>query len=202
MTVPSRRETRDGSERDRVLHPTEAIVTRSKAASIKSVATLLAMVLLASGGIAKTALAALPVGATAPDFELQQALKRGPVVLYFFPAAFTTGCTIEAHDFADATDAFNRMGATVIGVTAGNVERVTEFSKVACRDKFAVAADPGAKIAARYDALMDVPGRTLSNRTSFVIAPDGKILLSYTDGDPDNHIQKALDAVKGYRDRS
>ena len=214
MTVPSWRETRDGSERDRVLHPTEAIVTRSKAASIKSVATLLAMVLLASGGIARTALAALPVGATAPDFELQaarggksldfklqQALKRGPVVLYFFPAAFTTGCTIEAHDFADATDAFNRMGATVIGVTAGNVERVTEFSKVACRDKFAVAADPGAKIAARYDALMDVPGRTLSNRTSFVIAPDGKILLSYTDGDPDNHIQKALDAVKGYRDR-
>ena len=173
-----------------------------------------ALALLACGGIATTARAALPVGATAPDFQLeaarggkamefslQQALHRGPVVLYFFPAAFTSGCTIEAHDFADATDAFDRMGATVIGVTAGNVDRVTEFSKVACRDRFAVAADPGAKIAARYDALLNVPGRTLSNRTSFVIAPDGKILLSYTDGDPDNHIRKALDAVKAYRAR-
>ena len=175
---------------------------------------LAAATLIASGGAARNARAALPVGATAPDFELagakggkalefslQQALHRGLVVLYFFPAAFTTGCTIEAHDFADATDAFGRMGATVIGVTAGNVERVTEFSKVECRDKFAVAADPGAKVAARYDTLMNVPGRTLSNRTSFVIAPDGKILLSYTDGDPDNHIRKALDAVKEYRAR-
>ena len=94
------------------------------------------------------------------------------------------------------------MGATVIGVTAGNVDRVTEFSKVECRDKFAVAADPGAKIAARYDTLMNVPGRTLSNRTSFVIAPDGKILLSYTDSDPDTHIEKALAAVRQYRERS
>ncbi len=175
---------------------------------------LLAAALLAVGGMSRSASAALPVGAIAPDFELQaalggrtmafslqQALHRGPVVLYFFPAAFTAGCTIEAHDFADATDAFNKLGATVIGVTAGNVERVAEFSKVECRDRFAVAADPGAKIAARYETLMDVPGRTLSNRTSFVIAPNGRILLSYTDRDPDGHIRKALDAVKEYRER-
>ena len=133
------------------------------------------------------------------SFSLRQALGRGPVVLYFFPAAFTSGCTIEAHDFADATDAFNRMGATVIGVTAGNVERVAEFSKVACRDKFAVAADPGAMVAARYDTVIHPGGLTLSNRTSFVIAPDGRILLSYTDSDPDNHIRKAMDAVTAYR---
>ena len=100
--------------------------------------------------------AALPVGAQAPAFELQgalagkpiafslqQALQKGPVVLYFFPAAFTAGCTIEAHAFAEATDEFNKMGATVIGVTAGNTDQVSDFSKLECRDKFAVAADPG-----------------------------------------------------------
>lgn len=97
--------------------------------------------------------AALPVGAKAPAFELQgalagkpiafslqQALQKGPVVLYFFPAAFTAGCTIEAHAFAEATDEFNKMGATVIGVTAGNTDQVSDFSKLECRDKFAVAA--------------------------------------------------------------
>ena len=86
--------------------------------------------------------AALPVGAKAPAFELQgalagkpiafslqQALQKGPVVLYFFPAAFTAGCTIEAHAFAEATDEFNKMGATVIGVTAGNTDQVSDFSK-------------------------------------------------------------------------
>jgi hypothetical protein len=100
-------------------------------------------------------IAALPQGSAAPNFTLDaakggkqfhftlnQSLRKGPVVLYFFPAAFTPGCTIEAHLFAEATDSFSKMGATVVGVTAGNVERVAEFSKVECRDKFAVAADP------------------------------------------------------------
>ncbi|WP_245546353.1 peroxiredoxin [Frateuria aurantia] len=156
--------------------------------------------------------AALPAGTHAPDFNvkaalagkpmsfsLEQALRKGPVVLYFFPAAFTSGCTIEAHDFAEATDAFKKLGATVIGVTAGNIDRVAEFSKVECRDKFAVAADPGAKVAASYHTTIQVQGRTLSDRTSFVIAPDGRILLSYTDRNPDAHIQKAMDAVKAWR---
>lgn len=155
--------------------------------------------------------AALPVGAQAPGFELQavlagkpltfslqQALKKGPVVLYFFPAAFSKGCTIEAHDFAEATDDFNKLGATVVGVTAGNVDQVDEFSKLECRDKFTVAADPGAKIAAQYQTLMEMKGKTLSDRTSFVIAPDGKILLSYTDRNPEAHIQKTMEAVKHY----
>ncbi|NIF23720.1 MULTISPECIES: peroxiredoxin [Pantoea] len=156
--------------------------------------------------------AALPVGAQAPDFKLQgalggkaltfslqDALKKGPVVLYFFPAAFSAGCTIEAHDFAEATDGFNKLGATVVGVTAGNVEQVSDFSKLECRDKFTVAADPGAKIATEYKNTMVHDGKTLSDRTSYVIAPDGKILLSYTDRNPEVHIQKAMDAVKQYR---
>lgn len=155
--------------------------------------------------------AALPVGAKAPDFELQgalagkpltfslqQALQKGPVVLYFFPAAFSAGCTIEAHDFAEATDDFKKMGATVIGVTAGNTEQISDFSKLECRDKFAVAADPGAKVAAEYKTLMQIKGKTLSDRTSYVIAPNGNILLSYTDRNPDTHIEKALAAVKEY----
>lgn len=155
--------------------------------------------------------AALPAGAQAPNFELQGALagnpltfslqdtlKKGPVVLYFFPAAFTKGCTIEAHDFAEASDDFKKLGATVIGVTAGNVEQVGEFSKLECRDKFAVAADPGAKVAAEYKTQMQMNGKTVSDRTSYVIAPDGKILLSYTDRNPDAHIQKTMDAVKQY----
>lgn len=155
--------------------------------------------------------AALPTGAQAPDFKLQgalagkpltfslqQALQKGPVVLYFFPAAFSKGCTIEAHAFAEATDDFKKLGATVVGVTAGNTDQVDEFSKLECRDKFTVTADPGAKVAAQYDTLMQMKGKTLSDRTSFVIAPDGKILLSYTDRDPETHIQKTMEAVKQY----
>jgi peroxiredoxin len=173
---------------------------------------LAAAAVVATAGYAATAAAALPEGAKAPDFELKgalagkpttfslkQALHKGPVVLYFFPAAFTSGCTVEAHDFAEVTDQFKQLGATIIGVTAGNVDRVAEFSSVECRNKFEVAADPGAKIAARYDAVMP-NNNTLSDRTSFVIAPNGRILMSYTDGNPDAHIQKTLDAVKAYRD--
>ncbi|CAI8915475.1 MULTISPECIES: peroxiredoxin [Kosakonia] len=155
--------------------------------------------------------AALPTGSQAPDFKLQgalagkpltfslqQALQKGPVVLYFFPAAFSKGCTIEAHAFAEATDDFKKLGATVIGVTAGNTDQIDEFSKLECRDKFTVTADPGAKVAAQYDTLMKMNGKTLSDRTSYVIAPDGKILLSYTDRNPETHIQKTMEAVKQY----
>lgn len=160
------------------------------------------------------AVAALPEGAKAPDFRLDaalagkpmpfslaKALQKGPVVLYFFPAAFTQGCTLEAHAFAEATDDFSKLNATVIGVTAGNADRVAEFSKLECRDKFAVAADPGAKVAAEYQTQFRTKdGKALSERTSFVIAPDGKILLSYTDPNPELHIQKTMGAVKAWHE--
>ncbi|PKQ00884.1 MAG: peroxiredoxin [Alphaproteobacteria bacterium HGW-Alphaproteobacteria-13] len=158
-------------------------------------------------------LAALQQGAQAPDFtlnaaqggkpftlSLKQTLKQGPVVLYFFPAAFTPGCTVEAHLFAEATDDFQRLGARVIGVTAGNIDRVAEFSRSECRDKFAVAADPGARVAARYDTAVAGPNQTMiSNRTSFVIAPNGTILLSYTDRSPQAHVEKTMAAVRAWR---
>ena len=84
-------------------------------------------------------------------------------------------------------------------MTAGNTDQIAKFSQLECRDKFTVAADPGAKVAAEYKSTMDFKGKTFSDRTSYVIAPDGKILLSYTDNNQDAHIQKAMDAVKKYR---
>src|SRR5690606_25822392 len=102
----------------------------------------------AAAFLAVPAFAGLAVGAKAPDFitqaslagkrfdfKLSDALKRGPVVLYFFPAAFTKGCTIEAHEFAEATDDFKKLGATVIGMSADNIETLNRFSREACRDK-------------------------------------------------------------------
>jgi peroxiredoxin len=155
--------------------------------------------------------AALTVGAKAPDFAvkaalagkqfdftLADALKKGPVVLYFFPAAFTPGCTIEAHDFAEATDKFNALGATVIGVTAGNADRVTEFSSVECRNKFAVAADPDEKVIKAYDATLKQKPEW-SDRTSYVIAPDHTILMAYTDLNPDKHVDLTMEAVKKWK---
>ncbi len=155
--------------------------------------------------------AALKVGDHAPDFsaqasqggkqfsfKLSDALRKGPVVLYFFPAAFTSGCTIEAHEFADASADYQKMGATLIGVTAGNIDRLTEFSVSECRSKFAVAADPGAKIAASYKSTLAIyPGH--SDRTSYVIAPDGRVILAYSNLGPDKHVAQTLAAVKTFR---
>jgi peroxiredoxin Q/BCP len=118
------------------------------------------------------------------------------VVLYFFPAAFTPGCTIEARLFAEATDEFAKQGATVVGVTAGNIDRVAEFSKVECRDKFAVAADPGAAVAKKYDALLAARPEW-SSRTSYVIGKDGKIIEAYSDMNPNKHVEMTMAAVKG-----
>jgi peroxiredoxin len=160
---------------------------------------------------AAPAVAALKVGAAAPDFSAQasqagkqfpfrlsDALKKGPVVLYFFPAAFTSGCTIEAHEFAEASDDYKKLGATLIGVTAGNIDRLTEFSVSECRSKFPVAADPHAVIAKNYGAVLAVyPG--LSDRTSYVIGPDDKVLFVYSNPGPDQHVAKTLEAVKAWR---
>jgi len=175
--------------------------------------------LLAAGAVAlclaaaPAAFAALAVGDKAPDFaaqasmagkqfpfKLKEALRKGPVVLYFFPAAFTSGCTIEAHDFADAQPQYQALGATLMGITAGNIDRLTEFSVSECRSKFPVAADPGAKIAGAYKATLALrPG--WSDRTSYVIAPDGKILLAYSDLKPNDHVAQTLAAVKAWRDK-
>jgi peroxiredoxin len=155
-----------------------------------------------------SALAALQPGAHAPDFTTQatlagnafqfslaDALKKGPVVLYFYPAAFTPGCTVEAHDFAEATADFQALGATVIGVSHDDIETLNRFSVSECRNKFAVAADPDQHIMKAYDAVLKLKP-TLADRTSYVIAPDGTIIYSYTALNPDQHVANTLAAVQ------
>jgi peroxiredoxin Q/BCP len=166
---------------------------------------------LAGALLALPAFASLNVGDKAPDFTTQAslggkvfnfnlagALKNGPVVLYFYPAAFTTGCTIEAHDFAEATEQYKALGATVIGVSHDNIDTLTKFSVSECRSKFAVAADPDEAIIKSYDAVL-AKKPEYSDRTSYVITPDGKIIYTYTDLKPDHHVENTLAALKEWK---
>jgi peroxiredoxin len=156
------------------------------------------------------AFAELKPGDKAPDFAVQaslggkvfnfvlaEALKQGPVVLYFYPAAFTSGCTIEAHNFAEAVDKFKEQQATVIGISTDNIDTLNKFSVSECRSKFAVAADPDARIAKSYDSVL-LWKSGWSSRTSYVIAPDGKIIYAYTAMSPDKHVANTLDAVRNW----
>jgi thioredoxin-dependent peroxiredoxin len=155
--------------------------------------------------------AALAIGATAPDFSadaalggqpyrfaLADSLKKGPVVLYFYPKAFTSGCTVEAHQFAEATPKFAALGATVLGMSNDDIDTLKKFSVEACRNQFAVAADPGAKIIKQYDANLAVMPN-MADRISYVISPQGKVLLAYSSMDPDGHVNAALKAVTQWR---
>lgn len=179
---------------------------RKTFSSIAAAGLTLAL-MLASGA----AHASLPVGAKAPafatkgakggqemTFNLAQALKRGPVVLYFYPKAFTQGCTLEAHAFAEATEDFAKLHATVIGMSADDLPTLKKFSTEECRDKFAVAmATP--KIVKDYDVAMTPrPGMPegMTQRVSYVIAPDGKITLVHSDMDYRHHVTMTLDAVR------
>jgi len=163
--------------------------------------------------LATPALAELKPGAKAPEFSapaylagqpftfnLADALKKGPVVVYFFPAAHTKGCNLEAHLFSEAIDKFKAEKASVIGVTAGNVDQLADFSKETehCGGKFPVAADPGVKIAKEYDAVL-AQKPDWSNRTSYVVAPNGQIIDVYSNLDPTEHVDKTLAAVTAWR---
>ncbi|AMO71032.1 peroxiredoxin [Sphingorhabdus sp. M41] len=177
----------------------------------KWIVTLLAVALI--GGAAfvyytrSTNSEPLEIGVTAPDFtttgalagkefqfSLADKLKDGPVVLYFFPKIFTEGCTIEANMFADATADFNAAGATVIGMSADDIEGLKKFSVSECRDKFAVArADE--KIVEAYQVRM-APGLAMTNRTSYVIDQNGKIVFVHSATKPQGHVSGTLAKVK------
>ncbi len=169
---------------------------------------LLALALGAATAAGGTALASLPVGAPAPDFQaratlggkefqfsLADALKRGPVVLYFYPAAFTGGCTLEAHEFAASIDKFKALHATVIGVSHDDIAKLDRFSVSECQGKFPVAADPDEHIIKAYDAVLAIKP-SYADRTSYVIAPDGRVAYTYTSLNPDKHVENTLAAVK------
>lgn len=171
----------------------------------------LAAIALVTMFLAAPADAALKTGAAAPefsaraslggkefDFSLADALKKGPVVLYFYPAAFTRGCTLEAHLFAEAMDEFAAQGASVIGMSGDDIETLNRFSTSECRGKFPVASDADRKIMQAYDAVM--PHRPeYANRISYVIAPDGRVILEHTSPDPHGHVEKTLEAVKKWK---
>jgi peroxiredoxin len=170
---------------------------------------VLALSILLSPTLGAPAGAALKVGATAPlfdtqatlgnavfDFNLAEALKKGPVVLYFYPAAFTEGCTLEAHDFADHIDDYRKLGATVIGVSGDGIEKLQKFSVSECRSKFPVASDGDHKISTAYDALLGLGPVIYSNRTSYVIAKNGTIVYTYTSLDFSQHVANTLQALR------
>ena len=155
-------------------------------------------------------LAALPIGAKAPDFtttgavggkpfklHLADQLKKGPVVLYFFPKAFTSGCTAEAHAFSDSIADFKKAGAQVVGMSADDLPTLKKFSVEECRSAFPVATATPATQKAYDVAWAAHPG--LTTRTSYVIDRKGKIVMVHDDLDFSKHVARTLDAVKALK---
>jgi peroxiredoxin len=169
------------------------------------------------------ALAALQVGASAPQFttqaslagkpftfSLKDALAKGPVVVYFYPSAYTTGCDLQAHTFAVNKDKFAAAGATIIGVSLDSIQRLNDFSADPnyCAGKFATASDADGSISRSYElkvqagqpGFKDVRGVEIDHgfveRTTFVLTKDGKIAETITGVTPDKNVEQALEAVQ------
>jgi peroxiredoxin len=164
-------------------------------------------IVLAALAITHDAWAALDVGEAAPDFttsaamagkvykySLADSLAKGPVVLYFFPVAFSEGCSIEAHQFAEAIGRFEALGASVIGVSGDDIDTLSKFSVQACQGKFPVASDSSKSIIKSYDAAMQTRP-DFANRVSYVIAPNGSVAYNYMSLNPNKHVEKTLAAL-------
>jgi peroxiredoxin Q/BCP len=160
--------------------------------------------------IAPSAYAALDIGEKAPDFttpaalagqvykfSLADTLAKGPVVLYFFPASFSVGCSAEAHEFAESIGKFEALGATVIGVSTDDIDTQVKFSQQVCQGKFPVASDSGKTVIKSYDAAMMVLP-DYANRISYVIAPDHSIVYNYQSLNPSKHVEKTLAALRDW----
>jgi thioredoxin-dependent peroxiredoxin len=158
--------------------------------------------------IAVPARAALDIGEKAPDFtapaalagkvyefSLAESLKKGPVVLYFFPAAFSTGCSLQARDFAQASAEFAALGTSVVGVSADDIDTLSKFSMRACQNRFPVVSDEPMTVIKSFDAVMQTRPE-YANRISYVIAPDGAIVFHYMNLNPDKHVEKVLGALR------
>jgi thioredoxin-dependent peroxiredoxin len=168
---------------------------------------------LASLGLSLPAIAALDIGENAPafvakaalggtvyDFSLSESLKKGPVVLYFFPAAYSEDCSVEAHYFAEATEEFRALGASVIGVSGDDIETLTKFSVQVCQSKFPVASDQTQAIMKSFDVVMQTRPE-YANRISYVIAPNDTVVFQYMSLDPTKHVEKTLAALRTWLDR-
>jgi thioredoxin-dependent peroxiredoxin len=174
--------------------------------------TRFAAALLTTALFLTPALAALKPGDKAPDFTAQaslggkeftfalaDALKKGPVVVYFYPKAFTTGCSLEAHAFADSMDKFGALGASVIGVSHDDIATLDKFSTSDCVSKFPVASDGDQHIMTAYDAVLGGAHPELANRTSYLIAPDGHVIAQYTNLDYSKHVDTMLAALASWK---
>lgn len=173
--------------------------------------TLAAVVGATLIGVALPARAGLNVGDAAPAFsvdaamggepfrfDLAQALKKGPVVLYFYPKAFTQGCTLEANAFAEAMHEYEALGASVIGVSGDDIDTLKKFSVSECRGKFPVGADKSGSVMKAYAASM--PQREdFAKRISYVITPEAKIAFAYESGGYDQHVPRTLEALKQWK---
>jgi len=179
--------------------------------------------LIVSGAVAIPALADLRQGATAPDFtaqaslagkeftySLKDALKQGPVVVYFYPSAYTRGCNVQAHTFAVNYDKFTEAGASVVGVSLDNIERLNDFSADPeyCAGKLPVASDESGSIAKSYGldvregspGAKDTRGKEIGHgfaeRTTFIVTPDGKVATTIGGVSPTENVMKSLEAVQ------
>src|SRR6201994_2153795 len=171
--------------------------------------------MLSKGDAAPAFTAQASLAGSAFDFSLKNALAKGPVVVYFYPSAYTGGCDIEAHTFAELKDKFTAAGATIIGVSADDIQRLNAFSSDPqyCAGKFPVASDPGGEIAAKYgltisagkSGIKDLKGQDLTHgfipRTTYVIDKGGKIVAVFSSNtdhiSPTDHVEKSLAIVKG-----
>ena len=184
------------------------------------------LVLMGAAALALPALAALDAGDSAPlfearaslggnefDFSLSNALNDGTVVVYFFPSAYTNGCNIQAHEFAENMDSFTAAGATVIGVSLDSIERLNDFSADPnyCAGKLAVASDTNGDIARSYglnirperEGAVDTRGVAIDHgfaeRTTFIVTPDGHIAETIGGISPLENVQRSLAAVQGLK---
>jgi thioredoxin-dependent peroxiredoxin len=171
--------------------------------------------MLAKGDAAPQFTAQASLAGKVFEFSLKKALAKGSVVVYFYPSAYTGGCDIEAHTFAELKDKFTAAGATIIGVSADDIQRLNTFSSDSsyCAGKFPVASDPGGQIAATYGLVMSAPksgikdvlGQDLTHgfipRTTFVINKEGKIVVVFSSAtdhiSPADHVEKSLAIVQG-----
>ncbi len=176
-----------------------------------------------ASGVVLPAMAALEAGKTAPDFalkaslagkafdfSLKEKLKSGPVVVYFYPSAYTNGCNLQAHSFSVNSEKFAKAGATVIGVSLDSIERLNDFSSDPeyCAGKVAVASDPEGKVAKSFElnvreaatGKVDSRGKAIDHgfaeRTTFIITEDGKIASTISGVSPTDNVKQALAAVE------
>jgi peroxiredoxin Q/BCP len=190
---------------------------------MKRFMTSMALTAVVSAAITLPAFAALKEGDAAPDFKTQASLagkefsfslkdqlKKGPVVVYFYPSAYTGGCNIQAHTFAEKIDAFKAAGASVVGVSLDSIERLNDFSADPqyCAGKLPVASDADGKIAQLYDlkvagareGMKDSRGKDIGHgfaeRTTFIVTKDGKVAATVGGVSPTENVDKALAAVQ------